>query len=245
MYETDAGPAATVTALWRYPVKSLQGVRVDELDLRAHGARGDRRWAIVRDGKPLSAKRVPQLLLASVGEVDDDVVITLPDGTQTGSADPDVDALLARWLDAPARLVRHPQAPWVDAAPIHLLTTASLVTMRTEHSGDWDPRRFRPNLLVDVPRRGVIEDAWVGQRMRVGAAHLSVRMRTVRCAMTGHPQPELCEDRNVLSTLARVNDISLGVYADVAVPGVVRVGDGVTVFDGRSASTETAPARRG
>jgi uncharacterized protein YcbX len=50
---------ATVAELWRYPVKSFQGERVDTLELRPGGATGDRLLAVVDPaaGKVLSAKR--------------------------------------------------------------------------------------------------------------------------------------------------------------------------------------------
>jgi uncharacterized protein len=218
-----------VAALWRYPVKSLQGTEVQELELGFAGVAGDRRWALLRDGKPLSAKRVPELLLASARDEDGEVVIILPDGTRTGSTDPDVNAVLGRWLGEPVALVAHTRAPWVDDAPVHLLTTASLDASRAEHAGDWDPRRFRPNVVVDSDGPGRPEESWLGRQVQVGGARLQVRMRTVRCAMTTHPQPGLGGDPQVLATLARVSDTALGVYAAVMSAGTVRTGDRVQV----------------
>lgn len=216
-----------VLALWRYPVKSLQGVSVDELDLGFDGVAGDRRWALLRDGRPLSAKAVPELLLASARADGVEVGITLPDGTETHSTAPDVDEVLGGWLGYPVELERHGRAPWVDDAPVHLLSTASLTTLRGEHPGDWDPRRFRANLLLETDGPGRPEESWVGQEIEVGDVRLEVRMRTVRCAMTTHAQAGLPQDRHVLSTLTRTTDSALGVYAAVMSAGTVRTGDRV------------------
>ena len=40
--------AATVQALYRYPVKSFQGLPVAQLDVGPAGVAGDRRWALCR-----------------------------------------------------------------------------------------------------------------------------------------------------------------------------------------------------
>ena len=40
-----------VTALWRYPVKSMQAEALDAVEVSWHGLAGDRRWAFIRDGQ--------------------------------------------------------------------------------------------------------------------------------------------------------------------------------------------------
>lgn len=219
----------TVAALWRYPVKSLQGVTLDALELTADGPVGDRAYAVVRDGRPLSAKRGAELLLARAALDGVEVTISLPDGTAITGPGVEADAALSRWLGAEVTLVGHDHHPWVDDAPVHLLTTASLAAMRARRPGDWDARRFRPNIVVEADGRGFPEEAWVGRRLRVGDTLLDVRTRTVRCAMTGHAQPGLPADGDVLRTLGWTNDTSLGVYAEVVEGGTVRVGDPVEV----------------
>jgi uncharacterized protein YcbX len=107
---------AQVAELWRYPVKSMRGERIDASDVGTTGLAGDRAYAVVdvETGKVGSAKH-PRLwadLLRcsarcasepSPGAVPD-VVITLPDGTETGSNDPGVDARLSAVFDRPVRL---------------------------------------------------------------------------------------------------------------------------------------------
>jgi uncharacterized protein YcbX len=109
--------AATVAELWRYPVKSMLGERVDPSDVGDLGLSGDRRYAVVdvATGKVGSAKH-PRLwgaLLecqarcpepASSDSLLPRVAITLPDGGETGSADPDVDARLSALFDRPVQL---------------------------------------------------------------------------------------------------------------------------------------------
>ena len=49
----------TVTELWRYPVKSMLGERIDSTDIGKHGVVGDRSFALIdtETGKVCSAKR--------------------------------------------------------------------------------------------------------------------------------------------------------------------------------------------
>ncbi|KAA2253809.1 MOSC domain-containing protein [Solihabitans fulvus] len=128
-----------------------------------------------------------------------------------------------------------------DFAPLHLVTTASLARLRRANpDSDFDPLRFRPNLVVDVPdHEGFPEDDWVGRTLRIGA---TVRCRVVvaspRCVVPTLAHGGLPADPAVLRTIARehrvpvfdLGDLScLGVYLQVVEPGPVRVGDAVTV----------------
>jgi uncharacterized protein YcbX len=171
---------ATVDALWRYPVKSLQGTPVDRVDVRTDGVAGDRQWGIVdvETGKVLSAKRWPMLLEASADlDGNGGVVMKLPDGTTCASSDAGADAVLSGWLDHEVRLTRAIAAqstpyeltmdptdddsePWdfatppgsfVDVCAVHVVTTASLAAIAERYpDGQWDVHRFRPTVLVDT-----------------------------------------------------------------------------------------------
>jgi uncharacterized protein YcbX len=122
-----------------------------------------------------------------------------------------------------------------DVAPITILTTASLrAAARLTPSSDWDPRRFRANLLLEVTGDEFVENEWAGRRLTVGSAELEVMAPTPRCVMTTLAQEELPAHRAVLKTVAAHNrvDVSgfgrfacLGAYASVVRPGTVGVGD--------------------
>jgi uncharacterized protein len=97
-----------VAEMFRYPVKSLGGERVEHADISPRGVLGDRLWA-VRDlerGVTSSARQLPVLLTATArypGPVAPDagpgnapvVEITFPDGTVLSSSDGGVDAKLS------------------------------------------------------------------------------------------------------------------------------------------------------
>ena len=101
----------TVRELWRFPVKSMGGERVDAAAIDERGVHGDRLWA-VRDeekGALTNAKRIPSLLMLDARYVREpapdvgpgtvpDVIITFPDGTTVSSSDAHVDARLSEFL---------------------------------------------------------------------------------------------------------------------------------------------------
>ena len=128
-----------------------------------------------------------------------------------------------------------------DLARLHLLTTSTLAALRAVHpAGDFDVRRYRPNVVVDgAGAEGFVENDWVGQVVALGAAGaaMQVQFPTMRCVMTTMAQPGLARDVSLLQTIARTNRQTIfggewacaGVYGEVAGTGVVAVGDEVSV----------------
>lgn len=207
-----------ITGLWRHPVKSLQGEPVPAALVGPVGIAGDRGWGF-RDsatGAVLSAKRQPRLLLLSAQVRGEGVIVSVPGvGAVTGPA---VDALASEWLGRAVELQQAPDSAFVDEAHLHLVAAGEL--------GDWDVRRFRPNVVLD----GLTDlDALVGERLRLGDVVVEVDKRTKRCAMPTMAQPGIDRDVTVLRSLARGRDLRLGVYARVIVPGHLELGASVTI----------------
>jgi len=243
-----------VTQLWRHPVKSLRGERLEEAEVTPEGVVGDRGWGIRDDdtGRILTGRREPRLLLAAARlGADGGPVIALPDGTVLDGPGPGTDAALCDWLGRGVTLAvaavdpggraeffadatddRSPAIEWTmpagryhDSLPLLLVTADSLRAGRAVHDGAWDVRRFRPNLLLDAGRDGWTEDDWVGREVAVGAVRLRVEKPCTRCTMITRPQPGLDADVDVFRAVARHHAAALGVLAGVVTPGVVRVGD--------------------
>lgn len=245
-----------VVGLWRHPVKSLQGEPLELAQLEPDGVAGDRGWGI-RDevtGRILTARRRPELLGASATYHEDGPRVILPDGGTTVGAGRGTDALLSDWLGQPVTLVASrgssggraeffadatddtsealewtmPVGRFVDASPVLVVTTASLDSGRRLHpAGEWHPRRFRPNVLVDAVGDGWLEDSWVGGRLRIGEAVLRPAQGCVRCTMVTRAQPGLEHDVEIFRTLARHHGGLFGVWCDVVEPAVVSLGDRV------------------
>ncbi len=250
------GSSATVGALWRYPVKSFQGFEVDTLELTEAGVVGDRTHGLVdaADGRLLSAKRVGALLGASATDRD----LTLPDGTVVALDHPEADVVLSAWLDRPVRLARAgttgdvsyqmtfdppddeaeyydiptPSGSFLDLAPVHLVSTATLAAgVEARPDLDWDVRRFRPNVVVAVDGPAFAEHEWIGHHVRMGDAVLAVRSPTVRCAMPLRPQPGLPRQPELFRAMSDLNETfpnHLGLYLDVVSGGTITTGDPVT-----------------
>ena len=110
-----------ITQLWRYPVKSMHGERLDAVTLGARGLPGDRGWA-VRDevaGEIRGAKKLPALMRCAaryLAEPSDDTVppaeITLPDGTRIRSDAHDVSTRLSALLGR--AVILWPRRPATD-----------------------------------------------------------------------------------------------------------------------------------
>jgi uncharacterized protein YcbX len=249
-----------VAELWRHPVKSLQGEPLDEAVVEDSGLSGDRRWGVVdcETGMVLTAKRVPSLLLASARLSGTGVELRLPDGDVLLAPSEHADDVLSKWLGRQVALVHaesvdavrseffqdaidetSPVVSWtlppgrfVDARPLLVVTTASLRQGRALHpDGAWETRRFRPNIVVDVEDDGWVEDRWCGRAVGIGTAVVRPVVPCERCTMVTRPQPGLDRDLDVFKTLARHHGKTFGVWTNVQIPGVARVGDEVTLAD--------------
>jgi uncharacterized protein YcbX len=129
-----------------------------------------------------------------------------------------------------------------DYTPLHLLTTSTLERLRELYpEGDWDWRRFRPNMVIEVAsgQTGFVEDAWMGRCLKAGQVAMKVIDTMSRCVMTTLPQGDLPDDPRIMRTLVDHHLVlmpaigrevpSVGVAVTVATGGRVSRGDQVTV----------------
>ena len=224
----------------RYPVKSLGGEELPALDVDDRGVVGDRRWALRTARGVASGKRtrhyvrLPHLLDMAAATTPAGVLVALPDGRRLAVDDPALPAALRGVVGEPVSLATESDVPHRDAAPLHLVTTASLRWWAGRVPDERaDRRRLRPNLVVDAPAMDGtdgehVEDAWVGRRLRVGDVALQVVEGTERCAMVSEDQCGLGRGTRLLRALAP-HAMTIGVYARVLAPGTIRVGDPVAV----------------
>ena len=227
-----------VLELWRYPIKSIGGERLDVAEITEIGIFGDRGWGLVDEatGNVLTARRAPTLLMATCAIVDGAPVTTTVEGDVLRTS-----ADYSDWLGQPVRLERAgdtggtyenpmdfendadwiswqgPAGAWHDSGRVRIsiVSTASL--------RDWDGRRFRSNVIVD----GSGEDDLIGERVTLGDATLNITKGIDRCVMVTRPQPGLERDLSVLTTILKADITTLSVGATVEVAGAVRVGDKV------------------
>jgi uncharacterized protein YcbX len=266
----------TVAELWRYPVKSMGGERLDAAAAGERGLAGDRVWAVAdaETGLVASAKRPtrwgPLLECAADYVAEPEPVgapapvhISLPDGSEVRSDDPDRDRVLSAALGRRVTMLSSapegaayevedgdavresrvgslaPAGTFFDASTLHVLGSATLARMAAAHpAGRWDPRRFRPNVLVDVADGGS-EDVWIGHAVGIGPdVRIAVHAPMPRCVMTTVPQGDLPHDPAILRTLGRENrrdvpgsrtSACAGLLASITAGGTVRAGDAVVL----------------
>lgn len=221
--------------LRRYPVKSVGGESLRHAGATPRGLVGDRIWAVYTDdgfiGSGKSSYRfrhVEGLLGVRARLAGERPVLELPDGTTATAGDPDTDRRLSELLGRPLSLRPETTASHHDASPLHLVTTASLRLLEQRLGEPVDVRRLRPNLVLDVPGDGFVEDAWQGRELRVGAdVVLAVGAGMQRCAMVNAAQIGLAHDARLLKLIAKEHDLDLGLQVTVVRPGPIAVGDPV------------------
>jgi uncharacterized protein YcbX len=127
-----------------------------------------------------------------------------------------------------------PDATFLDYAPLHLITTATL-----EHVGT-PAARYRPNLVVRTPpgTAPYSETSWVGSTLTIGEVALHVTLPTPRCSVPVLAHGALPPDPTALRVLLTENRIEVpgfgvlpaaGVYATVERAGSIAVGTTVTL----------------
>ncbi|MBN4047576.1 MOSC N-terminal beta barrel domain-containing protein [Acidimicrobiaceae bacterium AH-315-P05] len=237
---------AKILDIWRYPVKSVGGERLESADLGPAGIAGDRQWGIVdtQTGHMLTARRQPELLFASAKLVGDAVEIMLPNGTVAHT-----DQELSTWSGHAVSLIHRadtsePQSyeiaedfedeqgsHWVNwkgqSWSFHDSAKAAVSVLSTGSIGIWDYRRFRANIIIDRPT----ETDLVGCQLTAGGANLEALKGIARCVMVTRPLPAAKSGRaagrdlDILREINRHRNTILGVGCAVTMPGQVNVGD--------------------
>src|SRR5215210_1451844 len=168
-----------VEAIFRYPVKSMRGERLDAAQLGWHGLDGDRRLAFRRiddrSGFPwLSATKLPELLLFAPrrqeNRTQDDLPthVRTPEGKEMPVFGEDLAADVGRRCGIPVQMMHLRQGIFDDASisVISLDTVAEIGRLAGQNP---DVRRFRPNIAVRLDRSGPFqEDGWVGGVLSFG-----------------------------------------------------------------------------
>jgi uncharacterized protein len=228
-----------VAALWRYPVKSMAGEALSEADVAWHGLAGDRRWAFVREG--LERSGFPWLTIRERADMwhyepsfedparpdASKTIVTTPGGRRFDVVDPG----LAAELGHGAHVIKQNRGVF-DAMPLSLITTQTVARVGEWLGLDLEPKRFRPNLLVDAAAGEPFqEDEWIGSVLRVGGVSVRLDQRDSRCVIVNTDPGSGQRDPVVLKELARRRESCAGVYGSTVEPGRIAVGDPVTIIE--------------
>ena len=121
-----------------------------------------------------------------------------------------------------------------EIGAVYLLSNSSVRRLSQLQGGTAkiDQRRFRPNIYIDSFRNtpGFREDEWLGHRLDIEPVLVCNDFKaTVWCVTSTLAQKDLPHDSSILRTIAHQHGGCLGAYASIATPGLVRVGDAVTL----------------
>lgn len=209
-----------VGELWRYPVKSLAGERVERVELRPDGIAGDR-VVHVHDGRGrvITSRTHPKLLgLRATLGLDGEPRI---DGRPWASEE---SAGAVRGAAGPgARLARYDGRERFDVLPLLVATDGAIAALGV------DRRRLRPNIVVEGVE-GLAERGWPGRRLRIGDALIAVEKPRGRCVMTTYDPDTQVQDLSVLKRIVSEFGGRMALDCDVLEGGVLRVGDPVELL---------------
>jgi uncharacterized protein YcbX len=223
--------AASVVEVWRYPVKSMAGERLEECLITENGLEGDRRWAFIdgaphREGKFFNIKQHDRLMTYRARYAGGAVEVVTPEGEMETLG----SALIAKLEAESARplQLRDLSGANFDDEPVLVINLASIASFALEAGMEIDHRRFRANLYLEGIEPGE-EIGWVGRRIRAGEAELEVVSRCVRCVVITKDPDTTAAAPELLDLLVERHDKCMGVYCQVVKPGRVAVGDFVGV----------------
>ncbi len=238
----------TVARLQVAPVKGLALVPRDELHLGPGGAEDDRRVLLLdADGAVVTLRRHPALprVVPDLDLAGGRLTLTLPDGARATSALTGGAPLGGRLFgkDRPGTEVSGPAAEALSdlvGERLRMLLTAPgvgtdegpvSVVGGASASAVGSPGLARLRMLVEVDgTRAYEEDGWAGRQVRIGDAVLNRVRPLPRCTVVEHDPATGQRDWPGLKALAAARGTTtLGVFAEVEVPGRVRVGDPVEV----------------
>ena len=252
--------SARIENLYRYPVKGLTPEPLESVVLTPlETLPFDRAYAIENGPGPFDPscpKHRPKIHflmlmrnegLATLRSRFDDSTHTLVlsrDGSELARGDLRTDAgrtaiedvistTVISGLRGRPRVVSSPGHSFSDVASkcVHIINLASLRALGTMLGATLDPRRFRPNLVIDglEPWR---EFELIGKKLRSSEATLEIFKRTERCAATNVNPDTAARDLKIPSFLSKaLGHTDFGVYARVISGGPLAVGDMLTITD--------------
>lgn len=231
-----------VEAIFRYPVKSMAGERVEVANMGWHGIEGDRRLALRRtqeqSGFPwLTASNLPDLLLFTPLRHDDGVQgnlpthVRTPEGKEMAVLGDELAAEIERRHRAPVQMM-HLRDGIFDEASVSVIATDTVREIGRMAGRSPDVRRFRPNIVVRPLRsKPFQEDGWLGGALLFGepgeGPRVSVTMLDARCSMVNFDPDSGRSAPEVLKSIVRTNQNNAGIYCTVIRTGRLVTGQTV------------------
>ena len=213
-----------VAEIWRYPVKTMAGEKLQRVRIGPLGLEGDRVvHAEDARGQTITSRSHPRFL-AHKGTLGPDGE-PLVDGRPWKSRE--VAAAVADIGGPGAGLVRFDGAERFDVLPLLVATDGAIAAF--EHDG----RRLRPNIVIGGVE-GLAERGWPGGCLRIGKVLIGVQDLRSRCIMTAYDPDTQVRDKEITRDIYRRFEGKLALNCFVVEGGDISVGDAVELMRGRA-----------
>ena len=221
-----------VTEIWRYPVKTMGGEKLQRVRMGPLGIDGDR-VVHVEDtqGRVITSRSHPRFL-GHKGTLGVDGA-PLVDGQPWNS--PEVAAEVVDIAGPGAKLVRYDGAERFDVLPLLVATDGAIAAFGHDH------RRLRPNIVIGGVE-GLTEREWPGGCLRIGKVLIGVQDLRLRCIMTSYDPDTLVQEKEITRGIYRRFDGKLALNCFVIEGGEIAVGDEVQLVRGRACVESAAAA---
>ncbi len=221
-----------VTEIWRYPVKTMGGEKLQRVRMGPLGIDGDR-VVHVEDtqGRVITSRSHPRFL-GHKGTLGVDGA-PLVDGQPWNS--PEVAAEVVDIAGPGAKLVRYDGAERFDVLPLLVATDGAIAAFGHDH------RRLRPNIVIGGVE-GLTESEWPGGCLRIGKVLIGVQDLHLRCIMTSYDPDTLVQEKEITRNIYRRFDGKLALNCFVIEGGEIAVGDEVQLVRGRACVESAAAA---
>jgi uncharacterized protein YcbX len=220
-----------IAEIWRYPVKTMAGEKLQRAAIGHLGVEGDR-VVHVEDarGRVITSRSHPRFLghrgsLSANGEV-------MVDRRRWDT--PEVAAEVVDIAGSGARLVPYDGIERFDVLPLLVATDGAIAAF------GHDLRRLRPNVVIGGVD-GLAEREWPGACLRIGKVLIGVQDLRLRCIMTSYHPDTLVQNKGITRGIYQRFDGKLALNCFVIEGGEIVVGDEVQLVQGRACAESAAP----
>ena len=221
-----------VAEIWRYPVKTMAGEKLQRVRIGPLGIEGDRVVHVEDAQERVITSRSHPRFLGHKGTLGLDGE-PLVDGRPWNS--PEVAAKVVDIVGPRAKLVRHDGVERFDVLPLLVATDGAIAAFGHDH------RRLRPNIVIGGVE-GLTEREWPGGCLRIGKVLIGVQDLRLRCIMTAYDPDTLVRDKEITRDIYRRFDGKLALNCFVLEGGEISVGDEVQLVRGRACAESAAAA---
>jgi hypothetical protein len=209
-----------VKEIWRYPVKSMAGERLEAATVTPLGIKGDRVVLVVHPEGRIITSRTHHRLLGHKGTTSPEGV-PLVDGRAW--TDPLVLADVRRIAGSDVELIHNESEHRFDILPLLVATDGAIEAFGR------DGRRLRPNIVIGGVE-GLAERSWPGRKLRIGSVIIDIDSLRGRCVMTTYDPDTLRQDSAVLKDIVNRFAGELALNCAVEGPGEIHVNQPVELL---------------